>query len=79
MKLPSPVVRVAMYGTMQIANTSTSNSNDSKTDSADDKKDNAGDKKDDKSDKNDKPEGPNPQSTPIQGKPSSQRPATNRP
>ena len=62
-----------------IANTSTSNSNDAKTDSADDKKDPAGDKKDDKADKNDKPDSPKPQSTPIQGKPSSQRPPTNRP
>ena len=60
-----------------IANTSTSN--DTKTDGADDKKDPAGDKKDDKSDKNDKPEGPKPQNTPIQGKPSSQRQPSNRP
>ena len=62
-----------------IANTSTSNSNDTKTDAADDKKDPAGDKKDDKSDKTDKPDAPKPQNTPIQGKPSSQRPATDRP
>lgn len=62
-----------------IANTSTSISNDSKTDTADDKKDPAGDKKDDKSDKNDKPDGPKPQNTPIQGKPSSQRQPSNRP
>lgn len=62
-----------------IANTSTPISNDSKTDAADDKKDPAGDKKDDKSDKNDKPEGPKPQNTPIQGKPSSQRQPADRP
>lgn len=62
-----------------VANTSTSNSNDTKADSGDDKKDPAGDKKDDKSDKNDKPEGPKPQNTPIQGRPSSQRQPANRP
>jgi len=62
-----------------ISNTSTSTSNDSKTDGADDKKDPAGDKKDDKSDKSDKPEGPKPQTTPIQGKPSSQRQPSDRP
>ncbi len=56
-----------------VANTSTSNSNDSKTDTGGDKKDAAGDKKDDKTD------GPKPQTTPIQGRPSSQRPPTNRP
>ncbi len=61
------------------ANTSTSNSNDAKADAGDDKKDPAGDKKDDKSDKIDKPEVPKPQNTPIQGKPSSQRPPANRP
>lgn len=61
------------------ANTSTSNSNDAKADAGDDKKDPAGDKKDDKSDKVDKPEVPKPQNTPIQGKPSSQRPPANRP
>jgi len=61
------------------ANASTSNSNDAKADTGDDKKDPAGDKKDDKSDKNDKPEGPKPQNTPIQGKPSSQRQPANRP
>lgn len=58
------------------ANTSTSNSNDSKSDPSGDKKDPAGDKKDDKPDK---PEGPKPQTTPGQGRPSSQRPPANRP
>ena len=62
-----------------IANTSTSNSNDAKSDAPDDKKEPAGDTKDDKSDKNDKPDSPKPQNTPIQGKPSSQRPPANRP
>jgi len=54
----------------------TSNSNDAKTDAADDKKDPAGDKQDDKKDK---PDVPKPQNTPIQGKPSSQRPPVDRP
>lgn len=57
-----------------VANTSTSTSNDSKADAADDKKDPAGDKKDDKSDRNDKSDGPKPQTTPIQGRPSSAKP-----
>lgn len=61
-----------------IANTSTSDSNDSKTETAGEKKDPAGDKKNE-SDTKEKPEVPKPQNTPIQGKPSSQRPATNRP
>lgn len=69
-------------GTDLNANVSTSNSNDAKADTGDDKKDPAGDKgdkKDDKSDKNDKPDVPKPQNTPIQGKPSTQRPPANRP
>lgn len=61
-----------------IANTSTSDSNDSKTETAGEKKDPAGDKKNE-SDTKEKPEVPKPQNTPIQGKPSSQRPASNRP
>lgn len=60
-------------------NTSTSNSNDAKSDGADDKKDPAGDKKDDKTDKPDKSDGPKPQNTPIQGRPSSQRPPATQP
>ena len=62
-----------------IANTSTSNSNDTKTDpdSVTDKKEPAGEKKD--ADKNDKQDGPKPQNTPIQGKPSSIRPSSGQP
>ena len=61
-----------------IANTSTSNSNDSKTDAEGDpaKKDTT-DTKD--SEKTDKKEGPKPQNTPIQGKPSSLRPPSGQP
>lgn len=65
--------------TTRDANVSTSNSNDSKVDSTEDKKEPAGDKKDDKSDKPDKPDAPRPQSTPIQGRPSSQRPPATQP
>ena len=62
-----------------IANTSTSDSNDSKTDAGDAKTDPAGDKKDDKTDKPDKTDGPKPQNTPIQGRPSSVRPPATKP
>ena len=62
-----------------IANTATSDSNDAKADAGDDKKDPAPDKKEDKTDKPDKSDGPKPQNTPIQGRPSSAKPPATSP
>lgn len=61
-----------------IANTSTSASNDLKSDTTDaSKKDPGTDSKKDDA-KNDKQDGPKPQATPIQGRPSSARPPANQ-